>query len=204
MDPRPGRSPDRPAHGAGQAPSGPAGAGRNQSGAGGWGAGHHPCHHPPDGESRRRTEAALPHAAADEIDRLVTLRTERQSLVRRDRAPLLWFVMDETVLPPGRQPQGHARADGRAHRGRETARRPVADYALRGRPAPGDARAVPHLPVPAPGNPGHRLRGEPGGRVCFDERDEVSSFVEALDRMCAQAAPAQSTDAVLDSMRKEI
>lgn len=42
------------------------------------------------------------------------------------------------------------------------------------------------------------------GGVYFDERDDVSAFLEALDRMCAQAAPAQSTKAILDGMRKEI
>jgi hypothetical protein len=42
------------------------------------------------------------------------------------------------------------------------------------------------------------------GGVYFDERDDVSTFLEALDRMCAQAAPAQSTKAILDGMRKEI
>jgi hypothetical protein len=40
--------------------------------------------------------------------------------------------------------------------------------------------------------------------VYFDERDDVSAFLEALDRMCAQAAPAHSTKAILDGMRKEI
>ena len=42
------------------------------------------------------------------------------------------------------------------------------------------------------------------GAVYFDERDDVSTFLEALDRMCAQAAPAQTTKAILAGIRKEI
>ncbi|MCO8306158.1 Scr1 family TA system antitoxin-like transcriptional regulator, partial [Streptomyces sp. RKCA744] len=38
----------------------------------------------------------------------------------------------------------------------------------------------------------------------FDQRDDVSAFLEALDRMCAQAAPAQTTQAILSRIRKEI
>ncbi len=42
------------------------------------------------------------------------------------------------------------------------------------------------------------------GAVYFDQRDDVSQYLEALDRMCAQAAPAQTTEALLGGFRKEI
>jgi hypothetical protein len=42
------------------------------------------------------------------------------------------------------------------------------------------------------------------GAAYLDDRDDVSVFLEALDRMCAQAAPAHSTAAILDGVRKEI
>ena len=42
------------------------------------------------------------------------------------------------------------------------------------------------------------------GAVYFDQRDDVSAFREALDRMCAQAAPVHRTEAILSGIRKEI
>jgi hypothetical protein len=42
------------------------------------------------------------------------------------------------------------------------------------------------------------------GAVYIDDRDDVSVYLEALDRMCAQAAPAPSTEAYLSGIRKEI
>src|SRR4051794_25035379 len=48
--------------------------------------------------ARATLRAGQPHAAQSEIDRLVTLRIERQALVHKADAPLLWVVMDETVL----------------------------------------------------------------------------------------------------------
>ena len=42
------------------------------------------------------------------------------------------------------------------------------------------------------------------GAAYLDDVDDVSTFLEALDRMCAQAAPAHSTAAILDGIRKEI
>jgi hypothetical protein len=42
------------------------------------------------------------------------------------------------------------------------------------------------------------------GAVYFDERDDVSAYLEALDRMCAQAAPALSTEAILSGIHRGI
>jgi hypothetical protein len=41
------------------------------------------------------------------------------------------------------------------------------------------------------------------GAVYFDDRDDVTTFLEALDRMCAQAAPAQNTEAILGEIHGE-
>lgn len=155
--------------------------------------------------ARAALRAGMPHAAADEIDRLVDLRIERQSLLTRTDAPLLWVVMDETVLR-------------RFIGGRAIMRDQISALI--------DATAMPNVrlqvipfsagPHPAMYGPFHIFRFQlqelPDiayseslvGGVYFDERDDVSTFLEALDRMCAQAAPAQSTKGILDAMRKEI
>jgi transcriptional regulator with XRE-family HTH domain len=149
--------------------------------------------------------AGLPSAPRAEIERLVDLRIERQALLDRDGAPLLWVVVDETVL---RRPIG----------GREVMREQIGALM--------DATERPNVrlqvmpfaagPHPAMYGPFHifrfQLKELPDvayteslvGGVYFDERDDVSAFLEALDRMSAQAAPAQSTKAILDGMRKEI
>lgn len=155
--------------------------------------------------ARATLRAGLPHAAPEEIDRLLTLRTERQALVTRDDAPLLWVVLDETVL---RRPIGGRRVM-REQMERLMEATELPNVRLQIMPF----AAGPH---PAMYGPFHIFRFQlqeiPDiayaeslvGGVYFDERDDVSAFLEALDRMCAQAAPAQSTKAILDGMRKEI
>jgi hypothetical protein len=155
--------------------------------------------------ARATLRAGQPHAAAAEIDRLVTLRIERQALLRKAEAPLLWVVMDETVL---RRPIG-GRKVMRDQLDRLIETTELSNVRLQIMPF----AAGPH---PAMYGPFHIFRFQlqeiPDiaysehlvGGVYFDERDDVSAFLEALDRMCAQAAPAQSTKAILDGMRKEI
>ncbi|WP_177246297.1 helix-turn-helix domain-containing protein [Actinacidiphila alni] len=156
--------------------------------------------------ARAVLRAGLPHAAADEIERLVALRVERQALVRRtEKPPLLWVVMDETVL---RRPIG----------GRQVMREQMDALAAATELQNVRLQVMPFAmgPHPAMYGPFHIFRFQlqeiPDiayseslvGGVYFDERDDVTTFLEALDRMCAQAAPAQSTKAILDGMRKEI
>lgn len=156
--------------------------------------------------ARAVLRAGQPHTASEEIERLVALRVERQSLVRRaDKPPLLWVVMDETVL---RRPIG----------GRKVMREQIDALAAAAELPNVRLQVIPFSsgPHPAMYGPFHIFRFQlqeiPDiayaeslvGGVYFDERDDVSTFLEALDRMCAQAAPAQSTTAILDGMRKEI
>lgn len=155
--------------------------------------------------ARAALRAGLPHAAAEEIDRLVDLRVERQALLSRADAPLLWVVMDETVLR-------------RWIGGREMMREQVSALIAATEMPNVRLQVIPFSagPHPAMYGPFHIFRFQlqelPDiayseslvGGVYFDERDDVSTFLEALDRMCAQAAPAQSTKGILDAMRKEI
>ncbi len=149
--------------------------------------------------------SGMPQAATEEIDRLLALRLERQAVLNRDDPPLLWVVLDETVL---RRPIG----------GRSVMRGQL-DRLI-------EACALPQVrlqvipfaagPHPAMYGPFHIFRFQVAelpdivcaesliGAVYFDQRDDVSGFQEALDRLCAQAAPAQRTEAFLDAIRKEI
>ncbi|MET7904694.1 helix-turn-helix transcriptional regulator [Streptomyces sp. NPDC005355] len=155
--------------------------------------------------ARAVLRAGMPHAPETEIERNVALRMERQALLTREDPPMLWVVMDETVL---RRPIG----------GTETMRAQIARLI--------EVAEVPHIrlqvmpfdagPHPAMYGPFHIFRFPipelpdiaytetlVSGSY-FDQRDDVSAFLEALDRMCAQAAPAQTTQAILSRIRKEI
>jgi transcriptional regulator with XRE-family HTH domain len=48
--------------------------------------------------ARALIEAGRPRDSRDDIDRLVVARMERQKIVTGETAPLLWYVLDESVL----------------------------------------------------------------------------------------------------------
>lgn len=149
--------------------------------------------------------AGKPHAGRQEIERAVALRVARQQLLDRDDAPLLWVVMDETVL---RRPIGGPRVmrdqieyliDATA---RPNVRLQVMPFASGPHPAMYGPFHIFRFPIPE--LPDVAYAESLVGASYFDQRADVSTFLEALDRMCAQAAPAQTTRAVLGGFRKEI
>ncbi|MFI0815516.1 helix-turn-helix domain-containing protein [Streptomyces sp. NPDC021098] len=155
--------------------------------------------------SRAVLRAGMPHAPESEIERNVALRMERQALLRRPDPPMLWVVMDETVL---RRPIGGSETM-RAQIGRliEVADSPQ----IRLQVMPFDAGPHPAMygpfhifRFPIPELPDIAYTETLVSGSYFDQRDDVSAFLEALDRMCAQAAPAQTTQAILSGIRKEI
>ncbi|HEV2346225.1 MAG TPA: helix-turn-helix transcriptional regulator [Actinocrinis sp.] len=148
--------------------------------------------------------AGLPHAADAEINRLVDLRVERQTLLARDDAPRFWGVMDETVFRRAADPK---------------VLRAQVDHLIEISQLPNvTLQVMPFGAGPHPAMYGpfcifrFRFQELPDivysesltGAVYIDDRDDVSVYLEALDRMCAQAAPAPSTEAYLSGIRKEI
>ncbi|MFF7652245.1 helix-turn-helix domain-containing protein [Streptomyces sp. NPDC007983] len=155
--------------------------------------------------ARAVLRAGMAHAPETEIERNVALRMERQALLRRPDPPMLWVVMDETVL---RRPIGGPETM-RAQIGRllEVADSPQ----VRLQVMPFDAGPHPAMygpfhifRFPIPELPDIAYTETLVSGSYFDQRDDVSAFLEALDRMCAQAAPAQTTQAILSGIRKEI
>ncbi|MBI0296446.1 helix-turn-helix domain-containing protein [Streptomyces sp. PRKS01-29] len=155
--------------------------------------------------ARAVLRAGMPHAPETEIERNVALRMERQALLARENPPMLWVVMDETVV---RRPIG----------GAETMRAQIARLIeeaeaphIRLQVMPFDAGPHPAMygpfhifRFPIPELPDIAYTETLVSGSYFDQRDDVSAFLEALDRMCAQAAPAQTTQAILSRIRKEI
>ncbi|MEU2510812.1 helix-turn-helix domain-containing protein [Streptomyces syringium] len=155
--------------------------------------------------ARAVLRAGMPHAPDADIDRAVAVRRERQSLLTRDRAPLLWVVMDETVL---RRPIGGpgVMREQITHLVEATAlpnvRLQIMPFAAGPHPAMYGPFHIFRFPLPE--LPDIAYAENLVGASYFDQRDDVSAFLEALDRMCAQAAPAQTTEAFLGGIRKEI
>ncbi|WP_069812310.1 helix-turn-helix domain-containing protein [Streptomyces sp. TP-A0874] len=149
--------------------------------------------------------AGMPHAAEEEIERGVALRRERQSVLEREDAPLLWVVMDETVL---RRPIGGPDVmRDQITRLLEATSMPnvrlqVIPFAAGPHPAMYGPFHIFRFPVPE--LPDIAYCESLIGAEYFDRQDDVSAFREALDRMCAQAAPVHTTQALLGGIRKEI
>jgi hypothetical protein len=155
--------------------------------------------------ARALTRAGFPAAPEGEIDRRVELRLARQALLTRPDPPRLWVVVDEAVL--------HRRVGGRAVLGAQL------DRLI-------EATALPNVTVqvlrpdagahPAMFGPFHVLRfpaAELGdvvyvetmtGAVYLDKQSEVDAYLDALGRICTQAAPAETTASILHDIRESI
>ncbi|GAA1720689.1 helix-turn-helix domain-containing protein [Streptomyces yatensis] len=148
---------------------------------------------------------AVGQSAPRRAERHVALRMERQTLLSRRDAPRLWVVMDETVL--------------RRRVGSAEVMRDQIDRLL-------EAVEMPHITLQISEFTSGHHPGTYGpfvlfrfavpelpdmvyveyltGAVYLDERIEVASHLEALDRMAAQAATARRTKEILRDFRKEL
>lgn len=155
--------------------------------------------------ARAVLHVGFPQAPGPELDRRVALRMERQELLFRPHAPHLWAVLDETVL---RRPVGGS-AVMRAQIDRliEATRMPNVTLQI----VPFDVGPHPGMFGPfqlfrfqIPELPDIVYTEALTGAAYLDQRVDVVAYLEALDRMCTQAAPASQTEAILGALRKEI
>lgn len=155
--------------------------------------------------ARAVLRAGLPHAPEDEIERQVALRMERQAILTREDPPLLWVVLDETVL---RRPIGGGEVmSEQIDRLLEAAALPrvrlqIMPFSAGSHPAMYGPFHLFRFPIDE--LPDVACAESLVGAVYFDQRDDVSAFLEALDRMCTQAAPVHRTEGLLSALRKEI
>lgn len=146
----------------------------------------------------------FPHATTEQLDRRVALRMERQTLLSRPDAPRLWAVVDETVL---RRPVGDADVmRAQIDHLLEVTRMPnvtlqIAPFAAG--PHPGMFGPFQLFRFSIPELPDVIYVENLTSASYFDERAEVAAYLEALDRMSTQAAPASRTEALLGDLRKE-
>ncbi len=154
--------------------------------------------------ARALLSTGFPNASEEELSRRVALRMQRQELLRRPDAPRLWVVLEEQVV--------------RRHVGEPAVMRGQIDRLI-------EATAMPNVtvqvlpftsgPHPAMFGPFQLFRFDIpelpdivyieslSGAVYHDERPDTAAYLEALDRMGAQAAPATRTETLLGEIRKE-
>lgn len=147
----------------------------------------------------------FPGAPEEEIACRVALRMKRQELLNRPTPPRLWAVIEETVL---RRPVGGAEVmRAQLDRLAETAALPHVTLQIlpfsRG-PHPGMFGPCQLFRFDIPELPDVVYTESLTGAVYHDERPDTVAYLEALDRMGAQAAPLRDTERILGDVRKEL
>lgn len=148
--------------------------------------------------------AGDPNAPPGEADRKIALRLARQQLLARPGAPHLWVVMDETALR--RPADGAAVMRGQLDRLIGACEQPTITLQI-----------LPHTAGPHPAMygtfhvfrfPDHQLPDIVCGEnltsaFYLDKPADTAAYLQALDRISAQAAPAAHTPTILRDARKE-
>lgn len=156
------------------------------------------------GYARALLRTGFPSAPEDELDRRVDLRMQRQGLLEGPDAPRLWVVVEEQVL--------------RRHVGGAEVMRGQLDRLI-------EANALPNVTLQVlrfasgahpgmfgpfqlfrftiPELPDIVYTESMTGAVYHDERPETVAYLEALDRISAQAAPVRQTEEILGEIREE-
>ncbi|OEV04271.1 helix-turn-helix domain-containing protein [Streptomyces oceani] len=155
--------------------------------------------------TRALLRVGFPNASREELDRRVALRMERQALLSRTAPPRLWVVMEETVLrrPVGGPDVMRAQLDRLA----EAARAPNITLQIlpfSAGPHPGMFGPFQLFRFDIPELPDIVYSESLTGAAYHDERVDTVAYLEALDRMGAQAAPLGDTERILGGLRKEL
>ncbi|MEU6143748.1 helix-turn-helix transcriptional regulator [Streptomyces sp. NPDC047081] len=141
----------------------------------------------------------------DLIERHVSLRMARQSLLERPDPPHLWVIMDETVLKRPVSIRGEVMREQLdklldfAERDRVTLQ--VAEF--KDGPHPGTYAPFTLFRFAEPELPDMVFTEYLTGALYLDSRTEVSAHLEVLDHMTARAASAARTKKILREYRED-
>ncbi|WP_029391673.1 helix-turn-helix domain-containing protein [Streptomyces xiaopingdaonensis] len=148
---------------------------------------------------------AVGQTKPDDIERYVALRMERQNLLAAEDGPRLWVLMDETVL---RRPAGGPGVmAAQVERLLEATENPritlqIAEFAAGHHPGTYGPFVLFRFELAE--LPDMVYVEYLTGAVYLEERSEVASHLEVLDRMSTQAATARRTREILEDFRKEL
>ncbi|MFF3854285.1 helix-turn-helix domain-containing protein [Micromonospora sp. NPDC002575] len=144
-------------------------------------------------------------AGADEIDRRVGLRMQRQELLHRPRPPQLWAVVDEAAL---RRPIGGAQV----MRDQLTAlieatrashvRLQIIPFDAGGHAAAGGAFTI--LRFGDQDLPDIVYIEQLTSAIYLDKREDLDYYAAAMERLCVEAEPPERTPELLTRLRDEL
>lgn len=146
-----------------------------------------------------------PSAAPDEIDRRVELRLHRQEILRRDKPPLLWAMLDEAVL---RRVIGGPRVmAGQVRALIEASQQPgvqlqVLPFAAGGHAAAGGAFSI--LRFPDRELPDIVYLEQLAGATYLDKRIDVDLYAEIMEQVAVTAETPRQTTAFLRDLLRDL
>lgn len=157
--------------------------------------------------ARAVIRTGFPGAGSAEVDRRVALRLARQEILDRLQPPRAWFVMDETALRRPAATVGPAAMRAQIDTlitmsERDTVTLQVMPLSAGLHPALGGVFCL--LRFPDDGMPDTVYSEALTSALYLDKPQDVAAYLETLDRISAQAAPAKHTARMLRAIRKEI
>lgn len=157
--------------------------------------------------ARAAIRTGFPVAPSAEVDRRVALRMSRQQILAKPEPPRLWAVMDETALRRAVATCGAQMMRAQIDRLIEAIEQPritlqVLTFAAGMHPAANGLFYL--LRFPDSEMPDLVYLESMTSAWYLDKPQETTHYLEVLDRVCAQAAPADSTAQLLRDIRKEI
>ncbi len=157
-------------------------------------------------EDYARAVMGVGHAsAAEEVERRVRLRTERQRLLNRRRGPRLWAVIDEAALR--RLIGGSEVMRAQLEHLLEALKLPnvilqVMPFRTGGHAAEGGPFTL--LRFPEPDLPDVIYVEQLTSALYLDRREDVDTYVEVMERLCVESEPPESTAEIINTIMKEI
>jgi transcriptional regulator with XRE-family HTH domain len=144
-------------------------------------------------------------ATADEIDRRVELRRQRQQILDRIEPPQLWAVIDEAVLrrPIGGPEVMRTQIEALI----EAAKKPnvrlqIIPFHAGGHAAAGGPFAI--LRFPEPELPDVVYVEQLTSAIYLEKRDDVDHYAIAMERVCIDAEPPSHTQEILGKLLHEV
>lgn len=159
------------------------------------------------GYALANVQTGFPDAAGEEVARRVDLRLARQHILARPDPPRLWLVIDETVLSRAAPTAGAEVMREQVDKLIDAAGRP--NITLQVLPLAAGLHPAVYGPFKVFRFDGHDqpdiVYGESMTSSWYiDKPDETAAYLQALDRISAQAAPAADTVKILTQIRKEL
>jgi transcriptional regulator with XRE-family HTH domain len=144
-------------------------------------------------------------APAEEVERRVNLRMERQKLLTRPGAPELWAVLDEAALR--RSPDGPEVMRGQLQHLLELTDLPnvtlqIVPFIVGPHAAAGGPFTI--LRFPEPDLPDVVYLEQLNSALYLDQRDDVTDYMAVMDRLCIQAATGADSKDLLSAFLKQI